>query len=69
MRNITIALVIVYRFLISPLVGNNCRFQPTCSAYTILALKKYPIHRALWISTKRILRCHPMNKGGLDPLL
>nr|WP_269471194.1 membrane protein insertion efficiency factor YidD [Peptoniphilus ivorii] len=50
------------------LVGAHCRFYPTCSQYSYEAFSKYPFLKALYLSIRRILRCHPFHKGGYDPL-
>ncbi len=57
-----------YQRLISPLLGPNCRFNPTCSAYAIEAINRFGITRGSWLASKRILRCHPLNEGGDDPV-
>ncbi len=57
-----------YQKFISPLLGNNCRFSPTCSEYFILAVEKYGVIKGSYLGGKRILRCHPFNPGGYDPL-
>ena len=61
-----------YKFLISPLLGNNCRYLPTCSEYSIDALKEYGFFKGLLISIKRILSCHPIKflggGEGFDPV-
>ncbi len=66
-RNLLIALVRFYQRGISPLLGSNCRFSPTCSQYTIEAIEKYGAIRGLWKGMKRIARCHPFSPGGYDP--
>ena len=63
-----ILLVKFYRFAISPLLPPSCRFYPTCSAYTLEALQKYGPIKGLGLSVRRILRCHPFNPGGHDPV-
>ena len=60
--------VYVYRYFISPLLGINCRFMPTCSAYTIEAMEKYGALRGGWLAVKRIVRCHPFGGSGHDPV-
>ena len=60
--------VYVYRFFISPLLGINCRFMPTCSAYTMEAMEKYGALRGGWLAVKRIVKCHPCGGGGHDPV-
>ena len=57
-----------YRYVISPLLGVNCRFTPTCSAYTIEAIEKYGALRGGWLAVKRIVRCHPFGGSGDDPV-
>ncbi|MDO9491504.1 membrane protein insertion efficiency factor YidD [Acetobacterium sp.] len=57
-----------YQKFISPLLGNNCRFSPTCSEYFILAVEKYGVIKGSYLGGRRILRCHPFNPGGYDPL-
>lgn len=55
-----------YQKFISPNLGMNCRFSPTCSSYFRLAIEKYGVITGGWKGIKRILRCHPWNKGGID---
>lgn len=62
-----IAAVKVYQYTLSPLLGRQCRFQPTCSRYFIEAVKKYGAVVGGWRGLKRICRCHPWNPGGHDP--
>ena len=68
MKYILIFLVKVYRLCVSPLVLPCCRFYPTCSAYAIEALQKYGAVKGSVLAVKRILKCHPLHKGGYDPL-
>lgn len=68
MRTILIALITAYRWLVSPLLGPNCRFHPSCSAYALEALKQHGALRGSWLAIKRIGRCHPWNPGGYDPV-
>tara|TARA_B100001057_G_scaffold486175_1_gene566926 strand:+ start:5196 stop:5435 length:240 start_codon:yes stop_codon:yes gene_type:complete len=63
-----IKIIKCYKFLISPLLGNTCRYLPTCSEYSIDALKNYGFFKGIFLSIKRILTCHPWGKGGFDPL-
>ncbi|GKT12767.1 MAG: hypothetical protein ISEC1_P1747 [Thiomicrorhabdus sp.] len=63
-----IAVVRFYQLFISPLIGPRCRFYPTCSHYTIDALKQHGFFCGSWLAIKRILRCHPANPGGVDPV-
>jgi putative membrane protein insertion efficiency factor len=64
---VLIALIRIYQLTISPLIGPACRFEPSCSRYTIGALRKYGLFRGLWKGLCRILRCHPWHPGGYDP--
>ena len=66
--NLLIKLIRIYKFLISPLLGNSCRYFPTCSEYSIDSLKTYGLFKGLLLSLKRILSCHPWSSGGLDPV-
>lgn len=68
MKRILIGLIRFYQIFISPLKGQTCRFYPTCSEYSMQAIKKYGITMGLWKSLKRILRCHPFHPGGHDPV-
>lgn len=61
-----IGLVRIYQLLLSPLLGSNCRFHPTCSAYAIEALKTHGWLKGCWYSGRRILKCHPLHPGGID---
>jgi putative membrane protein insertion efficiency factor len=62
-----IALVRLYQLTLSPIVGRQCRFQPTCSHYMIGAIEKYGVLRGVPKGLWRILRCNPLCKGGYDP--
>jgi uncharacterized protein len=68
MRSIAIFLIRGYQLLLSPLLGNNCRFQPTCSEYAIEALRAHGVARGLWLAVRRIGRCHPWGGAGHDPV-
>ncbi len=68
MRRFFILLVRGYSYLISPLLGNNCRYYPSCSSYMQEAIELHGVLRGLWLGTKRILRCHPFHEGGVDPV-
>ena len=63
-----ITLIRLYRIFISPLLGSNCRHTPTCSEYGIIALKKHGVFKGIFLTTKRILKCNPLFKGGYDPV-
>jgi len=62
------ALISVYRLGISPLIGPRCRFWPSCSEYGQQALARHGLIRGLWLTGARLVRCHPWNEGGVDPL-
>lgn len=63
---IFIAIIRMYQICISPLLGKNCRFLPTCSEYAVKAIKKHGVLSGSYLSFKRILKCHPFNEGGVD---
>ncbi|VAW45040.1 Membrane protein insertion efficiency factor YidD [hydrothermal vent metagenome] len=57
-----------YQLFISPILGPRCRFYPTCSHYTIEAIQQHGVLKGGWLAIKRIVRCHPYNPGGVDPV-
>ena len=63
-----IAPIRFYQYAISPMLGMNCRFRPTCSAYAVEAIKKHGPLRGSWLTLKRIVKCHPLHPGGYDPV-
>lgn len=67
-RNICVAILTVYRTLISPLYGDVCRYYPSCSHYTLQAIQHHGVLRGVWLGTKRIARCHPWAEGGIDDI-
>tara|TARA_B100000035_G_scaffold195901_1_gene167335 strand:- start:899 stop:1120 length:222 start_codon:yes stop_codon:yes gene_type:complete len=68
MKKITIFLVKAYQITISPLIGSNCRFQPTCSQYMIEAIDNHGVMKGLSLGIKRISKCHPFGSSGYDPV-
>ena len=66
--HILIKFIKSYRYLISPLIGPSCRYLPTCSEYSIEALRTYGFSKGLMLSFKRILSCHPWGNSGFDPV-
>ena len=58
----------VYKSYISPLLGDNCRFHPVCSDYALEAIERHGILKGSWLALKRVVRCNPYCKGGLDPV-
>lgn len=69
MKKMVLALIRFYKLFISPILGRNCRFYPTCSDYTYQAIEKYGLFKGVLLGIRRILRCNPFNPGGYDPLL
>ena len=67
MNALVIGLIRVYQLTLSPLLGNVCRFEPSCSRYMVEALKKYGLLLGLAKGLRRLSRCHPWNPGGYDP--
>ena len=67
-QRLLVGLISVYRAAISPLLGSNCRFHPTCSAYAAQAIEELGVPRGSWLAARRLLRCHPYNPGGYDPV-
>lgn len=67
-RLLLMGLVRSYQLLLSPWLGQNCRFTPSCSHYAIEALEQHGAIRGSWLAVKRISRCHPLNPGGYDPV-
>ena len=63
-----LALIRGYQYAISPLLGRNCRYFPTCSEYAAEAVTKYGAIRGGWLGVKRVCRCHPWHPGGYDPV-
>ena len=61
-------LIKIYQFLISPIIGKNCRFNPTCSNYALEALKKHGLFLGMYYSIIRISKCHPLGGSGHDPV-
>ncbi|WP_410012933.1 membrane protein insertion efficiency factor YidD [Sodalis sp. C49] len=63
-----IGLIRGYQLFISPLLGSHCRFQPSCSQYGIEAIRRFGMLKGSWLTLKRVLKCHPLNPGGDDPV-
>lgn len=68
MQRLLIGLIRFYQKFISPLFPPTCRFYPTCSAYAISAIEKKGVLKGSYLAVRRILRCHPFNPGGYDPV-
>jgi len=63
-----VVLIRFYQLAISPLMGKNCRYDPTCSHYTLEALKVHGLLKGIWLAAKRIASCHPWGGQGYDPV-
>jgi putative membrane protein insertion efficiency factor len=68
MQRLIIGLLRGYQYLISPLLGNHCRFHPTCSSYAVTAVERHGAWYGLWLALRRLSRCHPWHAGGYDPV-
>ncbi|HWR57510.1 MAG TPA: membrane protein insertion efficiency factor YidD [Thermodesulfovibrionales bacterium] len=68
MTKIIILFVKAYQYVLSPFFAGSCRFEPSCSAYSVEALRKYGALKGLRLSARRLLRCHPFHGGGYDPV-
>lgn len=67
-RNACVAVLKVYRAVISPLYGDVCRYYPSCSHYALQAIQHHGVVRGVWLGTRRIARCHPWAEGGIDDI-
>ncbi len=67
MRALISFLIRAYRYGVSPMLGANCRFHPSCSEYALEALKRHGLWRGSWLALKRLGRCNPWHPGGFDP--
>jgi uncharacterized protein len=68
MRKTLLTLIGWYQFLLSPWIGNHCRFHPTCSEYAKIAVTQHGSLRGFWLALRRLSRCHPWHPGGADPV-
>ncbi|HKX55947.1 MAG TPA: membrane protein insertion efficiency factor YidD [Xanthomonadales bacterium] len=68
MEKLLQAMIRLYQLLLSPWLGNNCRFTPSCSSYASEAISRHGAARGSWLAVKRLLRCHPFCAGGYDPV-
>ena len=68
LRKIPIGIIKLYQIVLSPMLGPTCRFHPSCSHYAIDAITEHGMIKGTWLSIKRILKCHPLNNGGYDPV-
>jgi len=63
-----VALVKIYQYAISPMLGSRCRFDPSCSQYAVEALQRHGAFKGTWLAVRRVGRCHPWHPGGYDPV-
>jgi putative membrane protein insertion efficiency factor len=68
MRALFTALIRLYQWTLSPLLGPKCRFYPSCSNYALEALQRFGILHGSWLTLRRLGRCHPWHPGGIDPV-
>ena len=68
LRKIPIGIIKLYQTVLSPMLGPTCRFHPSCSHYAVDAITEHGMIKGCLISIKRILKCHPFNDGGYDPV-
>lgn len=68
MRSMILAVLRGYRYVISPMLGPRCRFYPSCSEYAIEAIERHGAGTGVWLSVKRVSKCHPWHEGGVDPV-
>jgi putative membrane protein insertion efficiency factor len=67
-RQLVVLLLRAYRAVVSPVYGPTCRFYPSCSEYALIAVERYGVVHGGWLAVRRLLRCHPWNPGGVDPV-
>lgn len=68
MKKVAIGLIKFYQKFISPLFPPSCRFYPTCSQYSLECFRTFPFHKAIFLTIKRLAKCHPFHRGGVDPV-
>ncbi len=68
LKYLALKLLRAYQLLVSPLLGQNCRFSPSCSSYSMQAIERFGFFKGSWLTLRRLLRCHPFHPGGHDPI-
>lgn len=68
MRQIVLLFIKAYRLILSPFLGQHCRYTPTCSEYALESVERYGAVYGSWLAVKRLSRCHPWHTGGYDPV-
>jgi uncharacterized protein len=68
MRRLVIAPIVAYQRVVSPVIARRCKYEPTCSAYAVQAIREFGILRGLVLAVWRLLRCNPFSHGGFDPV-
>lgn len=68
MKPLLLALIRFYQFAISPMLGQRCRFYPSCSEYAVEAIERHGVVRGGWLGLRRLSHCHPWHAGGYDPV-
>ena len=68
MQTLLVAIIQFYRYLISPWLGQHCRFEPTCSVYALTAIQRHGALHGSVLAAKRLSKCHPWHTGGIDPV-
>jgi len=68
MKALLLLVIRAYRYLLSPFLGQHCRFTPSCSEYALEAVERFGVLKGSWLAVKRLGRCHPFAPGGYDPV-
>jgi putative membrane protein insertion efficiency factor len=67
-KRVILAILRLYRFVVSPLLPPSCRFTPSCSEYAVMSVERFGVLRGGWLAVQRVLKCHPWGPAGLDPV-
>jgi putative membrane protein insertion efficiency factor len=67
-QRLLVGLIRLYQLTLSPWLGRQCRYEPTCSKYAAEALERFGVRRGVWLAAKRLARCHPWGRSGYDPV-